>query len=114
METTFGLNAMAKCLFDKFHLSKTDCQEIPKFLCDCMIDALVRSKRVRLERVGVLTIKIIESHAARNPRTGECFVSAPRKGVRFKPSRYLCMRVNDVKVSRRRIFRQPKANKLPI
>jgi nucleoid DNA-binding protein len=118
MEKTFGINAMADKLFEHYkcrcQLSKADCQEIPKFLCDCMINALVQNKKVRLERLGVIVLKPISGRNARNPKTGETFQSTSKNGVKFKPSKYVCMRVNSIKVPRRRIVKQLKTEQLPV
>ena len=109
MEQTFGINAMAKCLFNRYNcrcnLSKAECQEIPKFLCDCMIEALAKNRKVRLERLGVLSLKNIASRNTRNPATGEELVSTSKKGLKFKASRYACKRVNNVKIPRRRAIK---------
>ena len=115
MDKTFGINAMSKCLFNHYkckrNLTKSECQEIPKFLCDCMLRAIVAKKKIRIERVGVISAKTIRPKKSRNPKTGDVFVSSEKNGLRFKPSRYAIQKINNpsAKISRKKIvIQKPK------
>lgn len=104
---TFGLNEMCKCVSKLFKDKKIKdplwYKQVPKVLCDGMIEALLVGGKIRLERVGVIEVKVINGRRRRNPKTGEIFCTDTKYGLRFKPSRHIYHRLNNVaKATRRR------------
>lgn len=98
MTTTFGLNEMSKHLLsirDKnIDVPKHVYSDIPKALCDEMSRVLFRGGKIRLERIGVIEVKIVAPRKRRNPKTGEVFLMSERKSVKFKASKHVCRLLN--------------------
>lgn len=114
-KTTYGLNAMAISLSDYYKkkqrkVAKAECVEVINLLLKDLANSLIKGKKVRLERIGVLGVKNINSRTARNPKTGETFISIKKKGVKFKASKYLLTKINNPNVSLKRRKKKTSSN----
>lgn len=97
---TFSISEMEKYLTEHFK-GKTTIdfpmwffKDIPRKLCDGMREALMRGDKVRLECVGVIEPKIKKARQGRNPKSGLMVEIPEKKGVKFKLSEEMKLRLN--------------------
>jgi len=79
-------------------LTRNVVKDIVSFVFDEIVREMVEDGEAKISRFG--TFKLAERNAkqARNPRTGEPVMIEDRKVPKFKPSRYLQNKVNNLPV----------------
>lgn len=59
-----------------------------------MINQLIQKGRIEIRGFGSFEMRYHRKRLARNPKTGEQFITGPKYAVRFKPGKELRERVN--------------------
>ncbi|MFZ6776741.1 HU family DNA-binding protein [Undibacterium sp. Ji83W] len=79
-------------------LTRNVVKDIVSFVFDEIVREMTEDGEAKISRFG--TFKVAERNAkqARNPRTGEPVMIEDRKVPKFKPSRYLQNKVNNLPV----------------
>lgn len=78
---------LAEAISAKTGTSMTWANDCVETVMDEIMAALVRGEEVTLRGFGTWKEKALGSRTARNPRTGEAVEVAPRRAVKFKPSK---------------------------
>jgi integration host factor subunit beta len=71
------------------HLSTQDVDISIRAILDCMTDQLANGGRVEIRGFGSFSLHFRPSRHARNPKTGEALITAPKHAVHFKPGKEL-------------------------
>lgn len=68
-------------------VSHKQSEVIIEAILDSMKEALAAGDRIEIRGFGVFSLRTRRARRARNPRTGEALVSAPRTAPHFKPGK---------------------------
>jgi len=75
-------------------------QKIIHFLFKRIQFLLANRERIEFRGFGIFDTKIVESHKARNPRSGTSVQTEKKLMIKFKPSRNINERINEIKKTR--------------
>jgi len=67
-------------------LSKVNASEVVTAVVDAIVKGIKKKQTVKLQGLGVFSVKERKARKGRNPRTGESINIPSKNSVRFKPS----------------------------
>ncbi len=77
-------------------LDQSQIDSIIEIFCSSIKNALKNNKIVELRRFGTFSVKKLkEKYSARNPKTGELIYIPEKNKLKFKPSKYLNIKINE-------------------
>jgi integration host factor subunit beta len=71
------------------YLTRREVEVAVAVIFDEIATALGRGQRVELRRLGAFTVRTLDAHIGRNPKTGERVAVGDKNRVHFKPSKLL-------------------------
>ena len=78
------------------NLNKSELENTIETFCKVILKALADDKNVELRGFGsFFKKKLKEKYSARNPKTGELIYIPEKNKLKFKPSKYLNIKINE-------------------
>lgn len=88
---------IAEYLFEKFGLSKSDCQDLVNDIINEIILGLSQKKNVKIHNFGTFKLRHKKPRVGRNPKTKEEVTILERNVISFIPSKHILSFLNDNK-----------------
>ena len=81
-------------VYDQFHVTRKESFELVNLILSEITKTLVSGEDVCLSSFGTISVQQRGARVGRNLKTGESVNIAPRRILKFKPSRLLLKKVN--------------------
>jgi nucleoid DNA-binding protein len=85
---------IAKVFSEKTSIHPVNSLKIVDQFFDSIIEVLAEQGRIEIRKFGVFESKKIAPRKARNPKTGETFVTLGGHKVKFKPGKEMILKVS--------------------
>ena len=97
MSNNITRDDISEYLFEKFGLSKRDCQDLVNDIIDEIVLGLSLKKDVKIHNFGTFKVKLKKPRIGRNPKTKEEVMISERNVVSFIPSKHILTQLNEAK-----------------
>ena len=85
---------IAEFINNEFGLTKKDCNNLVNDIIEEIIEGLNEHNIVKIHNFGTFKLRRKNARIARNPKTKEEVMIAPRNVISFYPSKYILKKLN--------------------